>query len=369
MRTLLLTADYPPRAWSGIGTAVATQARALAHIGAGVRVLSPSGVTAGAPRSPRAAGDPVVTPLSHARFGVDPGGFDVVHLHSLALAELALQVRQRFGAPLVYTAHSLLHLELGSISRQSDRARTWRGLQAAVLAASDHVVLVSTAERTAVLARLPWLEQRCSVVPNGAPAALRRPAAHCGDGPVVFAGRFTRAKGIALLRDIVERLAPRGIPFVLAGGHGDDEGERMVDELVRRFPQRCVAVGWLDRRALDGLLSRAGLVVVPSEYEPFGMVALEAMRVGAPVLAADVGGLSDTVGPGSGGRLVASRDPLVWSEAVASLYAQPSLRATLAARGPGYVAARYDPVRMARRLVDEVYEPAIRRVIAGRAAS
>jgi 1,4-alpha-glucan branching enzyme len=175
-------------------------------------------------------------------------------------------------------------------------------------------------------------------------------------GPIVFAGRFTGSKGIALLGAIGHRLLKDyRCRFVLAGGHGDDLGHRIVTELAAAFPRTCQAVGWLSRDATDELFSRAGVVVVPSRYEPFGMVALEAMRVGAPVLAAGVGGLLDAVGPGSGGRLVHSRDPERWCRAILEILDSPSLQSELHAAGPDYVTRWYHPRRLAERLSEQVY--------------
>ncbi len=173
---------------------------------------------------------------------------------------------------------------------------------------------------------------------------------------MVFAGRFARTKGIDLLAMIVRRLAGR-YRFVLAGGHGDAHGHRITAALAADCGEACRVVGWLDREALDRLFAGAGLVLIPSEYEPFGLVALEAMRAGAPVLAAGVGGLVDAVGPESGGRLVYSRDPRVWCAAIDEILGTPALRRELRRRGPAYVALRHDPVRLARRLVDDVYRP------------
>jgi glycosyltransferase involved in cell wall biosynthesis len=347
VRALVLTADYPSPTWSGIGTAVACQAAGLAEVGVEVHVLAPEGAGAAA-----GAAGPVVHPLSRARCPVRVREFDVVHLHSLALGELALEMRRRFAVPLVYTAHSLLDRELAGAAG----AAAWQRCQAAVMLGCDHVVFLSTDERAAAVERFPSLGARSSVLPNGVPAPALPPTPTVEGGPLVFAGRFARSKGIALLAAVVRRLAPR-YQFVLAGGHGDAHEERLVRDLAESCPASCRVVGWVDRETLDALFARAALVLVPSEYEPCGMVALEAMRAGAPVLAAGVGGLVEAVGPGSGGRLVFSRDPTVWCRAAGEILNDADLGRALRRRGPTYVARRHDPVRLARRLRDEIYRP------------
>jgi glycosyltransferase involved in cell wall biosynthesis len=342
MRVLVLTADHPPHTWSGIGTAVASQAEALHRLtDVEVSVLVPE-PTDDRWRSP-----------------VRPEGFDLVHLHSLALSELALELRRRFALPLVYTAHSLLHLELAGLPQ----AAVWERVQAAVMRASDHVIFLSPQERAAALARHPELAGRCSVVANGVepPSRQHRPRPS-PDLPIVFAGRFTQAKGITLLAAIVRGLAgTRGYRFVLAGGHGDVAGQAVAAELADRFPAACQVMGWLTRPMVDDLLARARLVLVPSRYEPFGMVALEAMRQGTPVLAAAVGGLPAVVTDESGGRMVGSRDPSAWCASIVELLESPTLHQELSRRGPPYVAHRYDPARLAAGLRDDIYRPLARR--------
>src|SRR3954465_5289348 len=100
VRVLVLSADYAPGALSGIGTAVATQATAVARRRVEVDVLVPADHPAIRSRAP-----PVRAPDAGG-FPPRAAGFDVVHVHSLALAELALQLRERFGLPLVYTSHA-----------------------------------------------------------------------------------------------------------------------------------------------------------------------------------------------------------------------------------------------------------------------
>jgi len=333
LRVLLLTADYPPRPWSGIGVAVERQARGLAGSGVGVEVLVADGNTR------ESLPGLEVRPLARDRFPADPRRFDWVHVHSLRLAELALELRRRSGLPLAATVHGLVHLELPP----SPRARRWSALQRRLLREADRAVFVSESERDAAVAWLPEIAPRSRVVPNAAPVPEMRPRG--ADGPVVFAGRFAASKGL----DLLEGLAPLlDRPLVLAGGHGDPEGETAA----RRTGGRIA--GWLSREEMDDLLGRAALVVIPSRYEPFGLVALEAMAVGAPVLAADVGGLREVAAPGSGGRRLAARDPRRWAAGIRELLLSGEAEA-LSAAGPAW-ARRFSPAAVAARLRSEVYE-------------
>jgi glycosyltransferase involved in cell wall biosynthesis len=345
LRILMLTADYPPANWSGIGAALECHARALTELGMEVHV-----VCKGAP-SENPAG-PYVHSLDGRRFPIDPAGFDWIHLHSLSLSELAFELRRRTGTPVIYTAHSLLALELGQTSSE---AQWWSFLQIEVMRASDLVVFLSDSERSAALLLLPEIASRSRVAGNGLPlppfGRLRVPNA-----PVVFAGRFAASKGIGLLEKMLPMLH-KVWPgtFVIVGGHGDARSNQMIANLRSVLGRRLETPGWLPRHELEALLAAAALVLVPSYYEPFGMVALEAMRMGAPVLAAQVGGLQETVKPGSGGCLVASHRPEEWCHRALKVLDDRQLSESLEELGPPYVAKRFSSVKAAKHLVQEVY--------------
>jgi glycogen(starch) synthase len=355
----MATADYLPNAWSGVAAAVTTAAEGLAAFGATVDVVTP-GLCGHAGGDGRLR----IRPVHGGRFPFLAGDHDVVHLHSLPFAEMAFEMRRRYGTPVVYTAHSQLAAELAG---NDGDARRWVDVQDLVMEASDMVVVPSESERRLALARHPGLRHRLRVVPNAlAPAPATRPRTLPGSGAVVFAGRFTVTKGIDLMVAIARTLAPRGVPFVFAGGHGNEEGDCMVAEVAARHPDSCRMVGWLDRRGMLELMAVSSVVVIPSSYEPFGMVALEAMAAGTPVVAAGVGGLGELVAA-AGGRVMATRDPAVWSASVLEILASPEIAGEMRRRGRDHVARHHAPVPLARVLVRDVYVPAM--AAAQRAAS
>lgn len=294
----MLTADFPPANWSGIGSAVFHQTNALRQLGVEVEVLTRE----------RLAGP---------HFPLDIRGGDIVHLHSLALAELALELTGRFALPLVYTAHSLIERELGA------EARSWAALQQRLFRAADAVIFVSRAEREAV----PHVK-RAHVLHNGLPPLPS--GRYDEDGPVVFAGRYTYSKGLDVVLDLAE-VIPREL--ILAGGHGDSDLERRA---------ASCSVGWLPQDALHALFARAALVLMPSRYEPFGMVALEAMRAGAPLLASEA--LREVVPAES---IVAGN----WREAVPRLLGDPARRRAMHESGARHVAEHFDARWLAGELV------------------
>lgn len=276
--------------------------------------------------------------LAGARFPLDVRSSDVVHLHSLALAEVALELTRRHGLPLVYTAHSILELELDA------RGSRWIELQRRTFKEAGRVIFVSRAEHAVAIERMPSLATRAHFLHNGVPAP---PPAGIYDqsGPVVFAGRFTRSKGFDLMLEIVrESLGDLTSParFVLAGGHGNRDLHEAAQALEG---DRCSVPGWLGREEVESLFASAGLVLVPSRYEPFGMVAIEAMRLGAPVLASTR--LQELFGPGSGGRCIEELTSTAWIAAIRSLLGDPAERAAMHLRGPEYVAEHFAAARLA----------------------
>ena len=346
---MILSADYPPRVWSGIGVAVAHQARALASAGIEVHVMLAERVAHGIAR---ADGPVHLHSLNRPAFPVDARLFDIIHLHSLALSELAVQLKRRFHLPLVYTAHSLLPLELA----QNPARGVWSSVQGRMFALSDRVIFVSEPEYGVATAWVPALRARASWLPNGLPPPPPLCTEIPAGGPVVFAGRFTHSKGIQTFVRMIPWLRARyPARFVFAGGHGDAEGTRRVLQVAERYGDICQVMGWLNKAQLEALLASAALVVVPSRYEPFGLVALEALRMGAPVLASTAGNLPAIVHRESGGRIVDSYDPVHWAAVAYDMISDPRLRLAAREKGPRYVADHYDITRITVRLIREVY--------------
>jgi 1,4-alpha-glucan branching enzyme len=348
MTVVLLTADYPPHVWSGIGVAVHRQATDLAALGARVIVL-----VAGRRDGTERGSNPRVVPLdADGPVPADLEGAVWVHLHSLALTELALDLRHTLGARLVYTVHTQPWLELADHARR----RFWLDMQARLLSACDRVVFLSAAERASgetLFPRLPALH----VIPHGVPPPPADVPGREQRRLVVFAGRYALSKGMRLLAGCVRRVRQMSdLRFLIAGGHGDTEGVATIERLAREHGAACEIADWLPRAVLDERLAEALLVLVPSRYEPFGLIALEAMRMGAPVLAANVGGLRETVRAGSGGLLLDSSDPQQWAEATVRIAGDLALWTTLHHRALRFVDRHYRSSDMAARLLREVYQ-------------
>jgi glycosyltransferase involved in cell wall biosynthesis len=251
--------------------------------------------------------------------------------------------------------HGLVHCEPAAGAQQAMAA--WSRLQVALWQRADRVIFLSAAERAAAAALDPEIEARAHVVPNGLPRASGAPPPPARRAaPILFVGRQAWGKGIDLVVEAAPRLVaahPAGVTFV--GGHGDRAGREAVAALVRRFPGRCRDTGWLHGDVLAGELRAGSLLLAPSRYEPFGLAALEAMAAGVPVLAADVGGLRDVVGPGSGGVRLAHRDADAWAGAALDLLDDDERHRRLSEAGPAFVARNFAIDTFARHMLERIY--------------
>ena len=131
-------------------------------------------------------------------------------------------------------------------------------------------------------------------------------------------------RAIGLLRERRPELSPRHLTVPIIGGDPSDEGVRANEEMARLQALRAelglsdliTFLGAQDQDSLNFYFSAADCLVMPSHYESFGMVALEAMACGAPVIASDVGGLTQLVRHGETGLRVPPRDPEALADAI-----------------------------------------------------
>jgi glycosyltransferase involved in cell wall biosynthesis len=267
---------------------------------------------------------------------------DVVHAHFWMSGLAALEAARGLGIPVVHTFHAL-----GSVKRrhQGDRDPSPPeriGIERRVLREADRIV-ATCSDEVFELRRLGGGSERITVVPCGVDLRRFRP-----DGPVerrpagrhrlVTACRLVERKGIG---DAVVALA--GVPDAeLHVAGGPDASGLALDPEARRLKalaeevgagDRLVLRGRVDRDAMPALLRSADAVVCVPHYEPFGIVPLEAMACGAPVVASAVGGQIDSVRDAVTGVHVAPQDPEGLAAALRSLLADPARRAALGAAG------------------------------------
>jgi glycosyltransferase involved in cell wall biosynthesis len=223
---------------------------------------------------------------------------DLVHVHG-TYAGVAVRLAHRAAlhrSRLVYCAHGW------AFDREVPR---WQrnaaaGVERMLAHAADAIVCISDHDRRSALGRglparrLVTLRNAIGAVPDAPASDVAWPD---GRRRVLFVGRFDRQKGVDVLLEAMRTLDRRAFAW-LAGS------PVVAAQAIGALPGNVGIAGWLDRAALQAYYASADVVVVPSRWEGFGLVALEAMRARRAVVASAVGGLPELVEDGASGLLV-----------------------------------------------------------------
>jgi starch synthase len=325
MRVDLFTREYPPEIYGGAGVHVAELVRALRRdLEVRVRCFGADRheEDTWAYRTPvelEGANGSLTTLGVDLQMAQDAGGTDLVHSHTWYANGAGHIAKLLHGVPHVVTAHSLEPLRPWKAEQLGGGYRVSSWIERTAFEGADAVIAVSDGMRRDILRSYPALDaQRVHVVYNGIDLSrwrrsddrdLARSLGVDPDRPaVVFVGRITRQKGLPyLLR--AAKLLPADVQLVLCAGAPDTkEIMAEVTGLVEELQAERSGVVWLDRllsqEELTAVLSASTVFVCPSVYEPLGIVNLEAMACGLPVVGTATGGIPEVVDDGVTGRLV-----------------------------------------------------------------
>ena len=275
---------------------------------------------------------------------------DVVHAHFWMSGLAALRAARPLGVPVVQTFHALGVVKRRQQGTKDTSPRDRIEIEKGIVRDADRVI-ATCSDELFELVRLGAPPTRVDVVPCGVDLSLFRP-----DGPsedrhprlrrAVIVSRFVERKGIGNAIAAIARV-PR-CELLIAGGPPAARLEK--DAEARRYLSMAAAHGVSDRVHLLGSISRdrvpallrsADVVVCVPWYEPFGIVPLEAMACGVPVLATAVGGLTDTVVDGVTGFHVPPRRPRAIAEKIKWLLRDDSLRRRFGEAGVERARTRY----------------------------
>ena len=304
---------------------------------------------------------------------------DVVHGHfwmsGLAALDAARRPDAGYRVPVIQTFHAL-----GTVKRRhqgaedtSPQERRW--LEPGVGRSADRII-ATCSDEVFELKAMGIDTSKVSIAPCGVDLGL-----FSADGPsapksrtyrVLSVGRLVPRKGVDLVIRALPQLAAAGfddVELLIVGGgaepgalHADPEVRRLL-ELARELgvAGKVTLRGQVPRGDMPGLFRSADAVVCTPWYEPFGIVPLEAMACGAPVVAAAVGGLQDTVVDHGTGLHVPPRDPEAIADALAALLGNPALRAEMGSAGQVRARTRYSWDRVAVE-TEKAYQLAIKDV-------
>lgn len=302
--------------------------------------------------------------------------YDLIHSHYWLSGLAALDLRGAWGVPIIQMFHTLAAMK-NRVARSPDEAASDYRLEteSRLLRQADRIVASTQAE----LAQFQWLYHvdisRVVVIPPGVdtarfypiPADEAREFVGVPDEArmVLFVGRIEPLKGIDTLLEAVALLkqehVPRNGPICLAviGGDSDESPEPSSEEMARLQELRnhldiddtVTFLGRRDQDTLQYYYSAAEVVVVPSHYESFGLVALEAMACGTPVVASETGGLVFLVRDAETGFHVPAGDAQALADRLGQLLEDDVLRKRLGKQAAEY-AKRYAWPLIVDQIVD-----------------
>jgi D-inositol-3-phosphate glycosyltransferase len=259
--------------------------------------------------------------------------YDLIHSHYWLSGVAGLRLREKWGAPLVQMFHTLGRLKNTVAQSPAELEPALRlNEETRIVAEADRVVAANVVERAHLVWHYGARADRIAVIPCGVDTDLFQPMDPAKakdllelppDPLLLYVGRLQPIKGLDTLLEAMTAVPAPACLLIVGGEH--DERESAHGAALRH---RLKALG-LERRVrflraqpqrrLRLFYAAADATVVPSYYESFGMVALEAMACGSPVVASRVGGLTTTVQDGVTGRLVPEGDPAALAAAITAL--------------------------------------------------
>ena len=410
MRVCHLSWEYPPVLYGGLGRHVHALAEAQAALGHDVTVITQSrdhrlpesssadAVSTNAPATGSSGSISVINGVRVVRVdpappsvpfdsehllawvlalnhGMTAAGIhhwpllrpDVLHAHDWLVAHATLSLAERAPTTVMATIHAT---EAGRHQGwlPSPLSRSIHDIEQWLVDNADGVIACSAHMDRELTRLFDVPADRLAVIPNGVTSPRRRPPAVAdADGPaprgprLVFCGRLEWEKGVHTLIDALPALRRRhpGIHVVIAGD-GSQQPELLAHTRRRRVSGSVRFTGWLPEAELQRLMATAAAVVVPSIYEPFGLVALEAASLGTPVIAARTGGLAEFIGRDATGYSFRPGEPADLARAVSAVLDDPAEAARRARSARRRIRADHSWPLLAARTV-EAYRDVQRR--------
>ena len=379
MRVMILSWEYPPRIVGGLGRHVYHLATSLASEGVKVHVVTKD--YPGAPEYEESEGVHIYRVVSYPpditqedwvpwtlQFNVallekavavanDLENINVIHAHDWLVAHAAASLKHAYKIPLVATIHATEygrhqgHLP-GPMNKLIHQIEWWLTFESVrTICCSQYMM-----EQITNIFELP--PDKVDVIPNGIDSECfkrdvsvdlyRKQYVKPGDKLVFFVGRLVYEKGVQTVIEAMTLILNKvpNVTFVVAGS-----GPHMnqLKSLVNAFnlEDKVKFTGHIDTDTLSSFYKSADLTVVPSLYEPFGMVVLESMAMGTPTIVADTGGLSEIVVHEETGLKFEPGNPESLADAMLRILTDKDLAQRLTSDAKAYLGDRYNWDRIA----------------------
>jgi glycogen(starch) synthase len=398
-RVLILSWEYPPIVEGGLARHVRKLAEGLVGDGTEVHVLTRGGGhrppveqrhgvyvhRVAEPDFPKHDLDAFIAWVEDMNRDLAAAGeklgerleFDVVHSHDWLVAPAAEQLKESFDTPWLVTVHATEHGRHQGWVRKHPQSYIHR-IERDMVRSADRVITCSEFMREHVnqVFRVP--KRKITTIPNGIDPAdlepmepvdveqLRARFAAPDEKLILLVGRLVYEKGFHLaleaLRPVIRRLG--NVRFVVCGT-GTAEADLKDQARELKLMQYGSFVGWTGDDMLHSLYRVSDLCVVPSIYEPFGLVALEAMASGCLCLVADTGGLREVVPEdGTAALRFRARDPKSLAQMLEKMLTDEDLRERLVAEAREHV-LKFDWAEVARETA-AIYEDLVASAAASR---
>jgi len=267
--------------------------------------------------------------------------YDVVHSHYWLSSWVGRELSLAIGAPHVVTFHTLGLIKMQSRAGEVEPAERTL-VETEVMASADRIIAFSPHERDAMERLYGADPKKVSLVPCGVDLSVFRPLDQKsvrarlglnGEKILLYVGRIEPLKGLDLLVETAAQMdTGESVRMIVVGA--DVNGDREIDRVKELAKERDLEdqidfVGQVEHSDLPLYYNAADVCVVPSYYESFGLVALESMACGTPVVASRVGGLSTIINHGSTGYLKSWRCPEAFANSVEMIISSDGLQQSM----------------------------------------
>lgn len=283
--------------------------------------------------------------------------YDLIHSHYWLSGIASIQLKTAWNVPIIHMFHTLAKLKNQIAQNEKEIEGDFRiNGELETIRVSDKIIAATVDEQFQLINLYDCIKEKIDIIPPGVDVGKFYPIpsdeakdylniTH-DEKVLLFVGRIEPLKGVDTLIKAIAQMRKSDVlsecPHYLyiIGGDPDERKEDMDNEISRlRELSRQLGVGDMiifsgkkNQDTLQYYYSAAEIVVMPSNYESFGMVALEAMACGTPVIATQVGGLQHLVKDQTTGFVIPHNDPDALEEKLTQLICQPSLRKKLSAQ-------------------------------------